>query len=227
MWGQSMFRVKICGITTVPDAHVAVEAEADAIGLNFYPASPRFCPIENAREIAANVPKGICKVGVFVNATAHDIRRTVEVVGLDLVQLHGDEPPELLGEIRGLPVMKAFRVDGDLSAIAAYLAICHRDRCMPRMVLIDALRPGQYGGTGATLNWPAIHDGRRHACGVPLVLAGGLTPANVAAAIAATRPWAVDTASGVEISPGKKSAPRVREFVEAALAAFARANARS
>lgn len=221
-----MFRVKICGITNVEDSRIAAEAGADAIGLNFYHASPRRCSIDQARQIAAAVPNALCKVGVFVNSTTQEIRETVEAVGLDLVQMHGDEPPEMLRAIRPLPVMRAFRVADDLSPVAEYLQACHRLNCTPRMVLIDARRPGQYGGTGATLDWTAIDAARRQICGMPLVLAGGLTPENVAAAIASVRPWAVDTASGVEISPGKKSATLVREFVSAATAAFARISVR-
>jgi len=217
-----MFRVKICGITNLDDARIAAAAGADAIGLNFYSQSPRFCPLERAQQIAGAVPKTICRVGVFVNATAEEIRRTVNTVGLDLVQLHGDEPPELLRELRGLPVLRAFRVEGDLSAIPAYLHTCHRLMCLPRMLMLDARRSGQYGGTGATLDWQALAAQRPQLCGMPLVLAGGLKPDNVAAAIAAVRPWAVDTASGVEASPGKKSQPLVCEFVAAAKAALAR-----
>jgi phosphoribosylanthranilate isomerase len=153
---------------------------------------------------------------------AEEIRVTFNTLGLDLVQLHGDEPPELLRELRGIPVMRAFRVEGDLSAIPAYLHTCHRLMCQPRMLMLDARRPGQYGGTGATLDWPALAAHRPQLCGLPLVLAGGLRPDNVAGAIAAVRPWAVDTASGVEASPGKKSQPLVCEFLAAAKAALAR-----
>ena len=221
-----MFRVKICGITSVDDALLAADAGADAIGLNFFAESPRFCKLELANCIAAATPRSVCKVGVFVNATAKEIRRVAVAVGLDLVQLHGDEPPELLCEIRPLAVMRAFRAGGDISTIGEYLRACYPLMCMPRMMLVDASQPGQYGGTGQTLDWEALDYYWCEFGGMPLVLAGGLTPANVAAAIAAVRPWAVDVASGVESSPGKKSAALVREFVAEARSALAQAAVR-
>jgi phosphoribosylanthranilate isomerase len=216
-----MFRIKICGITNVEDAALAVDAQADAVGLNFYPASPRFCPAEQAQEIARMLPRSVCKVGVFVNATVGEIRRSRETLGLDLVQLHGDEPPEMLRELLGVPILRAFRASDDWGPTSEYLKACHRLACMPRMVLVDRAQSGQYGGTGKTLDWPALAAARRHLDGVPLVLAGGLKPDNVAEEIATVRPWAVDTASGVESSPGKKSAALVRQFVEAAQHALA------
>jgi phosphoribosylanthranilate isomerase len=216
-----MFRVKICGITTVNDALLAAEAGADAIGLNFYAASPRYCPSSQAKAIAGAIGSQVCKVGVFVNASADEIRRAVAEVGLDLVQLHGDEPPEFVRSLRPLGVMRAFRLPGDAASVGSYLEACHRLMCVPRMLLVDAARPGQYGGTGATLDWSAISNDRRPLAGLPLVLAGGLKPENVAEAIATVRPWAVDAASGVEASPGRKSAEKVREFVAAARCAFA------
>ena len=151
-----MFRVKICGITSVEDALAAAAAGADAIGLNCYPQSPRYCPSEIAAKIAQAVPKQVCKVGVFVGATAAEIRGAVETIGLDLVQLHGDEPPALVAELRGLAVMKAFRLGDDYSIVADYLRECHQLACVPRMVLVDALRTGQFGGTGETLDWPKL-----------------------------------------------------------------------
>ena len=220
-----MFRIKICGITTVDDARMAVEAGADAIGLNFYANSPRFVSIAAAREIAAATPKSVCKTGVFVNASVEDIRQVLDELSLDLVQLHGDEPPEFLAALHGVPVMRAFRlgddVAGDLAAAGQYLAACHRMRAVPRMVLIDAARAGHYGGTGATVNWQLVAEGRRHLAGAPLVLAGGLNAGNVASAIQTVRPWAVDTASGVEENPGKKSAAQLANFVAQAHASLA------
>jgi phosphoribosylanthranilate isomerase len=216
-----MFRVKICGITNVGDARIAWDAGADAIGLNFYRASPRFCRIEMARAIVQGMPQAVRKVGVFVNAPAAEILAMFDTVGLDAVQLHGDEPPELLRDLRRVPVIRAFRVGRELTPIGCYLQVCHRLACVPRMVLVDTLKPGQYGGTGATLDWQVLRENRQILQGMPLVLAGGLKPGNVAAAIAAVSPWAVDTASGVESSPGMKSAALVREFIEAAHAGFA------
>ena len=215
-----MFRIKICGITNVLDGLAAADAGADAIGLNCYAGSPRFCPIEEARTIAGAVPRSMVKVGVFVNAPADEIRAVAEAIGLDLVQLHGDEPPELLRDVRPLAVMKAFRLAEDFSQVGEYLRQCHGLMCVPRMVLVDAFGGAQYGGTGTPLDWQALRAARDEFAGVPLVLAGGLNPSNVGEAIATVHPWAVDVASGVEQSAGKKSAQRVRAFVQSAKEAF-------
>ena len=215
-----MFRVKICGITSVDDALLVAAAGADAIGLNCYQASPRYCPPEVARAIVQAIPARLVKVGVFVNAAADEIRAAAAAIGLDVAQLHGDEPPELLRAVRPLPTVKVFRIADELPAVADYLRGCHRAGCVPRMVMVDASRAGQYGGTGATVDWRALATARREFGGTPLVLAGGLTPANVRRAIHEVRPWAVDVASGVESSPGKKSAELVRQFVAEAVQAF-------
>lgn len=211
-----MFRVKICGITNLADAQRVVDAGADAVGLNFYPASPRCCPTESAREIAAALPRHVCRVGVFVRASVEQVHQTAATVPLDAVQLHGDEPPEFLRAVRPLPIIRAMRVRDDVSEIGPFLDACHRARALPRMLLLDALRPGQFGGTGATLDWEFLANHRQQLGGLPLVLAGGLTADNVAAAIAAVRPWAVDVASGVEESPGCKSPELVKRFTSAA-----------
>lgn len=221
-----MFRVKICGITTLEDARVAADAGADAVGLNFCAASPRRCPRERAQEIAAALPRGVCKVGVFAGASADEIRRTAQSVPLDLIQLHGDEPPEFLREIRPLAIMRAVAAEGELSEIGDYLDACHRQMALPRMLLVDARCDGKFGGTGKTVDWNRLVENRAQLRGLPLVLAGGLTPENVAAAIELVRPWAVDVASGVESAPGRKSPELVRRFVSAALDAFERITAR-
>ncbi len=218
--GSPMFRIKICGITNVEDAQAVAEAGGDAIGLNFYKTSPRFCPVEAAREISQNLPKHIRRVGVFVNSAAREIRENFDSVGLDLIQIHGDETPKFLSELRGLPVMRAFRMPDDLANVEVYLKCCHKLSCVPRMVLVDAHLPGEYGGTGIAIDWPALAAQRRRLSGMPLVLAGGLNAENVGAAIAAVRPWAVDTASGVEVRKGKKSPAMIHAFVNAAKAAF-------
>src|SRR3954462_7076592 len=132
-----MFRVKICGITSPEDARLAAEAGADAIGINFYEASPRACSRAAATAIAEALPPGVCKVGVFVNASLEAIRSMAEVVGLDLVQLHGDEPPEFLAQLKPLPIMRAVRITDDLAPVEAYLVECHRLRAIPRMLLVD------------------------------------------------------------------------------------------
>jgi phosphoribosylanthranilate isomerase len=243
-----MFRIKICGITSVEDAAAAARAGADALGLNFYARSPRFLRPELARAVAEAVPPGVLKVGLFVNAPAEEVCRAFDELRFDLIQLHGDEPPAFLASLAPRPVMRAFRLGanrgagcqpagqkagwqpaprteassygGGLQAIADYLGECRRLQCVPRMVLIDAGVPGQYGGTGVTADWAALAGHGLGAWDPPLVLAGGLTPRNVAEAIRTVRPSAVDTASGVESSPGRKNPEAMVAFVRAAREAF-------
>lgn len=218
-----MFRVKICGITTEADARAVVAARADAAGLNFFEKSPRFLQPEQAEPVAAALPDHVVKVGLFVNSTAERIHETWDRLGLDLIQLHGDEPPRFLKELGDRPVMRAFRLgDEGLAPILAYLQACRELECLPKLVLIDSFRKGHYGGTGATADWDMAKQYPSEDWHPPLVLAGGLTAENVAEAIRAVRPRGVDTASGVEAAPGKKDAELVRRYVEAAFEAFAR-----
>lgn len=214
-----MFRVKICGITRAEDMRVAVDAGADAIGLNFVPGTPRCLGVEQAAELARRGPEGIARVGVFVNASPSRIREIAAAARLTHVQLHGDETPRDLPDF--LPAIRAFRLRSpDLQPVADWLQDGKQHSVRPVGVLLDAYRPGVYGGTGAQLDWEEL-DLSQHRLGVPVILAGGLTEKNVAEAIARTRPQAVDVASGVELAPGVKSPPRVRAFVRAALEAFA------
>jgi phosphoribosylanthranilate isomerase len=242
-----LFQIKICGITSAEDALLAAQSGADAIGLNFYEQSPRHVTSEQAAEIVGRLredfsPEAVQVVALFVNHGLDDILWTIrdaDLYGPGLcLQLHGDEPPELLRDLHGhelgtsgqllqatghapvVPVIRALRVaSGDLAMPAAYLEACRRLSALPQAVLLDAARPGSYGGTGKTIDWPAIgaNGGR---LGVPLILAGGLTQDNVAGAIAAARPAAVDVASGVESSPGKKDASKMQAFVKAAQLSF-------
>jgi len=227
-----VFQIKICGITSAEDARLAARAGADAVGLNFYAASPRYVDPRGAMAVVEALPLGIVKTGVFVNATASQICGTSERLQLDLVQAHGDEPPELLrqlSDLTDLPVIKAFRVGpGGLDEVLKYLDECRGLGCLPRMVMFDARSRSAngdaygdaYGGTGERADWmlaarfTALHDLP------PLVLAGGLSEANVADAIRTVRPAAVDVASGVEITPGRKDPARVAGFVTAARTAF-------
>lgn len=216
-----MFRIKICGITCPEDAAAVAAAGADAVGLNFYAKSPRYVEPASARAIVDAVPAGVVKVGLFVNAPVEGVCRIVDRLGLDLVQLHGDEPPEYLAALGDRPVMRAFRLGpGGLGEIGEYLRRCEAAGCLPRLVLVDAFRPGKYGGTGETAEWWALADYRSSISSPPVVLAGGLTPENVREAIRTVRPAAVDTASGVESSPGRKDPARVAAFVRAAEEAF-------
>ncbi len=223
---KDMFRVKICGITSFEDALAVAEAGADAVGLNFYPKSARYLPPRAAEAVAAALPDNVIKVGLFVNAAEDEIRERFDRLGLDLIQLHGDEPPEFIARLGGRPVMRAFRVGAaGLGPVYDYIERTAELGCPLRAVLVDSFRKGSYGGTGQVADWatlaaykaiPAAPRG-----GLPaLVLAGGLTPRNVAAAICTVRPAAVDTASGVESSPGKKDPAAVRAFVQAARAAL-------
>jgi phosphoribosylanthranilate isomerase len=216
-----MFRIKICGITNVEGAAAAAAAGADALGLNFCVKSPRYVSPAAAEPIVAAVPAGVVKVGVFVNAPADEVAATAAQLGLDLVQLHGDEPPEFLAQLRPLPVMKAFRLgNAGLDPVRRYLAECHRLGCPPRLTLIDSQVAGQYGGTGEVADWEVARRYPSEEWHPPLVLAGGLTPQNVAEAIRAVQPAAVDTASGVELSPGHKDPQAMAAFVQAARQAF-------
>lgn len=223
-----MFQIKICGITNAEDARQAALAGADAVGLNFYTDSPRYIDPRSARAIVEALPPGIVKTGVFVNATADEISEIAEALRLDLVQLHGDESPELLGQLSDMqprPVMKAFRVDSVLDGVLSYLDQCRALACLPQLVMFDAPRgggpqSGSYGGTGKLTDWDlAARYGRRDDL-PPLVLAGGLSAGNVAEGIRTVRPAAVDVASGVEIGPGRKDPAQVVAFISAARAAF-------
>jgi phosphoribosylanthranilate isomerase len=216
-----MFRIKICGITNVADAEATLAAGADAIGLNFYSQSSRYVDRATARNISQSLGSRVAKVGVFVNAPVDEIIATYDEVGLDLIQLHGDERPEVLRPLSPRPVMKAFRVGPEgLASVRHWLETCMPISIFPKLVLIDAYQAGQYGGTGATSDWPSAAAYARTTGVPPLVLAGGLTPKNVAEAIRAVRPNAVDTAGGVENSPGRKDAALMKAFVEAARAAM-------
>jgi len=218
---MAMFRVKICGITSRDDARAVVKAGADAVGLNFYPKSPRYVTLEKARRIADVLPQELIKVGLFVNAAAEEVCRTFDRLDLDLIQLHGDEPPAFLAELGDRPVIRAFRVGPDgLQPVDEYLRRCRELERLPRLVLVDAYVKEAYGGTGSVADWDALRTIPPGETFPPMVLAGGLTPHNVAEAIRTVRPAAVDTASGVESSPGKKDPAAVEAFVQAARAAF-------
>lgn len=216
------FRIKICGITSVEDALLVASAGGDAVGLNFYRRSPRCVAHSVARTIVDRLPDHVVKVGVFVNAPVEEIVPVCSDLGLDWVQLHGDEPPDVVARLHPLPVIRVFRLQDDsIDPVAAYLTACRHVGYPPRMVLIDAFLPSQYGGTGNVADWGAAARCARNPDWPPVVLAGGLTADNVAEAIRAAAPSAVDTASGVEESPGKKHPEKTRRFVQQAKQAFA------
>lgn len=208
-----MFRIKICGLSSPVDARRVAEAGADAIGLNFYPKSLRCVSIEQARTIAA-AASGLLKVGLFVNERPELIREVAQAVGLDCLQLHGDEPIDVLDELKDWPVVKALRLGEGNRAEVFETARSWLERGA-KAILVDALqRPGEYGGGGTTGDWEAARELVAATSG-PVILAGGLDPQNVAAAIAAVGPSGVDTASGVEQFPGKKDFQLIRRFVQA------------
>jgi phosphoribosylanthranilate isomerase len=225
-----MFKIKICGITSPADALLAAKLGADAIGLNFYEKSPRYITPLSAADISAQLPSHVERVGVFVNAGLAQIQNTVEVARLTCVQLHGDETEEFLGQLDSIVplTIKAFRLPDPgndtgilLMPVAEYLgAIDLVVGCRQPLVLLDAHRAHQFGGTGATLDWHTIHKERFLTNRTPLILAGGLTPENVAEAILTARPDAIDVASGVESSHGQKDPHKLRDFIASAQEAF-------
>jgi phosphoribosylanthranilate isomerase len=227
-----MFKIKICGITNVEDARVAIDAGADAIGLNFYENSPRFVTPSDATAICACLNglatigrRDITAYGVFVNKQADEVLSLIEL-GIRGIQLHGDETPTDVAAFKDWPphwkLIRARRFDDrGVAALAADLHACIEAGRRPDALLVDALTPGRYGGTGETVSWVGLADHNNWLRGTPLILAGGLTPDNVAEAIRSVRPHGVDVASGVESAPGKKDPAKICDFVAAARAAFA------
>lgn len=218
-----MFRIKICGITRPHDAQLAVRYGADAVGLNFSALSKRQVSRDQAQEIAEATPEPGQVCGVFVNATAEEIDETAKSVGLHMVQLHGDEPPELAAELsRRWPVIKAFRqVKDGLADIVDYGRQVAELGGELAMVLVDSHVPGQYGGTGRVANWDELAlSARQGVLPLPLVVAGGLTHENVEEAIRVVEPTGVDVATGVETSPGVKDSMLMEVFILRAKEAF-------
>jgi len=205
---MSELRWKVCGLTTVADALAAVAVGADALGFVFWDKSPRAVSVARAGEIAGNIPSGVWKVGVFVNPTRDELAAAADAVGLDFVQLSGDEPA---GDCVDLPRpgWKALRFAPGCSLQEAATEAAPYADCT---LVIDATVPGEYGGTGRSADWSlaaGLATQRR------VVLAGGLNPDNVAAAVEQVRPWAVDVSSGVESAPGRKDENKLRAFAAA------------
>lgn len=237
-----MFRVKICGVTTPDDARMVAEAGADAVGLNFVAGSPRCLTVESARSVAAALPAGVLRIGVFAGMDPSDVRAIAEHVGLGAIQFHGHlappvagaasaswDPPAVCQAVAPIPVIRACRLRNDGPATAAFdearswVAAALAAGQPPAMLLVDAgapagASPASLGGTGVVVDWQRFVAAGDP--GLPVALAGGLTPDNVAAAIEATGARAVDTASGVESAPGKKDPQRVQAFVRRALRAL-------
>lgn len=200
-----MTKIKICGIKTVDDAMAAMEAGADLIGFNFYPKSVRYIDVGICRDIMFVMRKygHVQYVGVFVNASPEQIFATMDTCGLALAQLHGDETPEIMNALHG-KAFKAFRgIPEDITGF---------ERSESPALLVDASVKGVYGGSGVTADWSAAAGLAKK---YPLLLAGGLTPENVADAVKQVKPWGVDVASGVESEPGRKDATRMSAFIKA------------
>ena len=210
-------RVKICGLKTPDAVTAAVEAGAQYLGFVFFPKSPRHVEVATARDLALDVPVGVAKVALVVNATDAELDRITSEVPLDMLQLHGKESPERVAEIRsryGLPVMKAVGVASaeDVPTLDAYGMVCDQ-------LLVDAKAPKGAdlpGGNGLSFDWRLIS---KRAWNRPWMLAGGLTPENVVLAIQMTGAKQVDVSSGVESAPGVKDAGKIRAFIEAIRAA--------
>jgi len=203
--------VKVCGITTGADATAVAEAGADAIGINFWPGSKRFVERDAARPWLRELEGALPRVAVTVNAADDELRRLLDSGVVDWLQLHGDEPVNRVESLtqQGWPVFKAagVRDRATLESLAAYPC---------PTLLLDAWAPTTYGGTGETMDWALGAEAVELWPDRQIVLAGGLTPDNVAAAVAQVRPAGVDVASGVESAPGAKDIARVRAFVEEA-----------
>jgi phosphoribosylanthranilate isomerase len=202
-----MMRVKICGITNWGDAKLAISAGADALGFNFYGASPRRIALSHAREIIRHMPRRVAAVGVFVNEAESEILRIARAANLNMLQLHGEETPETVKKLAcEFPVIKAFRVRPKFRAreLAPY-----EDAAA---FMLDGFEPGRHGGTGKTFDWRVVQQAKRFG---PIILAGGLRAENVATAIRSARPFAIDVCSGVEARPGKKDAKKLKTLMAA------------
>jgi len=196
-------RVKICGITRVEDALAAAEAGVDAVGLVFYPASPRYVTVSRARAVCAALPPFVSVVGLFVNAAREEVQAVIDEVPVDLLQFHGGESADSCSGF-GRPYIKAIGMQAGLDPLAVMAAHPHASG-----FLLDAWQPDTHGGGGAVFDWGQVPV----RCDRPLILAGGLAPENVAAAIERLKPFAVDVSSGVEQDKGIKSADRIQAFM--------------
>ena len=198
-------KIKICGLTKIEDAILAVSLGATHIGLNFFPPSPRYVGKQKALSIAnvlSELKDPPIIVGIFVNESEHTIRQAMKEVGLQLAQLHGDESPDLINQLEPV-AFKAYR-----------LGKTTLPNNLPSLCLVDAYVRGQYGGAGQTADWAKAASIARD---THIFLAGGLTPENVIPAIRQVQPWGVDVASGIEVEPGIKDPQLMRKFISNAL----------
>lgn len=203
-------RVKICGVRSLEEAEVAIEAGADALGFNFWPRSPRYIAPDAARRVIEQIPPLIYAIGVFVNEDRHRVAEIVSGVGLNAAQLHGDETPEFCAGLGPIKIIKAIRVTEDLDCASI-------NNYPVSAILLDTGVKGSYGGTGKRFDWNTAVEAKRY---VRIILAGGLTVENVAEAVVSVNPFAIDVCSGVEAEPGRKDPDKLRRF----MAEVARAN---
>jgi len=199
-----LIKIKICGITNSEDACAAASLGANALGFIFVPGTPRYIKPQAAARIISELPPFITTVGVFADASLEIVSETVRLCGLSAVQLHGSETPEYCREIERAKLIKAFRVKdrNSLSSIPEYKVSAY---------LLDTYVKGKKGGTGETFNWELAREAKEYG---KIIIAGGLTPENVAQAIQHVQPYAVDVSGGVESSPGKKDHAKIRAFIE-------------
>jgi phosphoribosylanthranilate isomerase len=215
---KHVFRIKICGVTNPNDAIAVAESGADAVGLNFYEKSSRYVEPATSEAIVQPLASRVLRVGVFVNTSRKRIEECITSAGLGMIQLHGDESPKVVAELEtlGLPVIRAFRAKtGDERRLEEF--VDSADGALAG-VLIDAAIAGQFGGTGHVGDWEFVARMQKRLAPLPVIVAGGLNPANVSKALIATAAYGVDTASGVETSPGVKDAQAIKSFVRAAKA---------
>jgi phosphoribosylanthranilate isomerase len=198
-------RVKVCGLTRLQDLQACITSGVDALGFVFVPKSPRFLDVSTAQYLCSKVPVFISRVGLFLDQDAEHVHDVLRTVPLSLLQFHGRESEQYCQQF-GLPYIKAISMD-------SMDPVSEAEKNYPTAagILVDSHETGGLGGTGKVADWGKARTGR-----MPLILAGGLTPDNVAEAVQKVRPWAVDVSSGVEISPGIKSAERIKRFVKEA-----------
>ena len=204
-----MIQIKICGITNIDDAMAAADSGADALGFVFFKKSPRYITPEKAAAIISRLPVFVTSVGVFVDEPGEEILKIVEETGIDVIQLHGDEPPESC--LLPRRVIKGIRVKSleSLEPLSEYQNIVSA-------FLLDAYAPGMPGGTGQVFNWEIAIEAKKFG---RIILAGGLTPENISEAIKRVRPYAIDVSSGVELGKGKKDHQKIRLFIKRARSA--------
>lgn len=202
-----MIRVKICGLKRPEDAAAAVAAGADALGFNFWPGTARYIKPARAARIVANVPPSVLTVGVFVDEEPEQVLAIAEQTGIMALQLHGHESPEYLDRLGAYLKIKALKVGEDFrpEELSRYPTA--------NLFLLEGVVAGMVGGTGRTFDWSVAVKAKEYG---KIILAGGLTPENVAEAVRRVRPWGVDVASGVESEPGKKDPRLIRWFIQAA-----------